>query len=88
MAVARPREAALWSPDDQSFGRLEILVQVVIELLQEFVAHGHEGRARVQDQHQAQDEGVPRGESNPNRRNQPRAHGSPSFSTNPTPRIV
>ena len=89
MPVAGPRESALRRASDQPFRRLEVLVQLLVKLLEKLVSHRDERRRRIDDEHQAQDDRVPGGEPKSNRENRPaRAHGSPSFNTNPTPRTV
>ena len=79
-AAARRREKAL--------RRFVVVMQLVIELLDELVTDGHERRRRVYHEHQAQHDAVPRGQAQANRWSGPPRHGSPSLSTNPTPRTV
>ena len=79
MAVGRGRE--------KPFGRLEIVVQLILELLEELMTDRQIRGGRVHDQHEAQHDAVPAGQPNTDRRRHPR-HGSPSRRTNPTPRTV
>ena len=64
-------------------------MRVFFELLVELVPHRQERDGRVHDQHQRQDGRVPGGQADANRRRRPPTdHGSPSRTTNPTPRTV
>ena len=68
---------------------LEVVVQLLLELLSKLVPDRQKRRGRVDDQHQRQHRHIPGRQPHPNRRARPpAAHGSPSRSTNPTPRTV
>ena len=89
MAVAEPRDSTIARGCEKPFGCFEIAVQLIVELLQEFMANRDECRGGVHHQHQRQNDGIPSGELDPNGRGgPPRCHGSPSRKTNPTPRTV
>src|SRR5882724_6063759 len=89
MSIARPHDAAVWRRREKPFRRLEVVVQLVVELFEKLVPHRHECRGGVHHEHQTQHDCVPAGEPNANGgRRPPRRHGSPSLKTNPTPRTV
>ena len=73
---------------EKALRRFVVVMQLVVELLDELVTDGHERRRRVYYEHQAQHDAVPRGQAQANRWSGPPRHGSPSLSTNPTPRTV
>src|SRR5262249_40109466 len=86
VALSGPCDAAVWGGRQQSLGGFKVVVQLIVELLEELVADGDEGRGRVDNEHQEQQHAVPGGQPHANRRG---GHqGSPSFKTNPTPRTV
>src|SRR5215213_8341482 len=89
MTIAGPDDSAVRGRGEESFGAFEVIVQLSVELLQELVADSEERGGRVDHHHQEQDNRVPAGQANANRRSRPpEHHGSPSRSTKPTPRKV
>ena len=87
-AVAGPDNVAVARRAEKPFGRFEIVVQLIVELLEEFVADREERRRRIDDHHQRQRNGIPGSQPDANRGSGPPRHGSPSRNTNPTPRTV
>src|SRR5262245_4061429 len=66
-----------------------VAVQLFLELLVKLVSHREERCGGIRDQQKCKHARVPRGQTNTNRRTGPEAvHGSPSCTTNPTPRTV
>ena len=87
--ISGPRNPAVWRRREKAFRRLEVVVQLVVELFEKLMPHRHECCGRVYHQHERQRDGIPAGEPNTNRRRGPaQRHGSPSLKTNPTPRTV
>jgi hypothetical protein len=87
--VSRPVDATVRRSRQPPFGRFEIVMQPLVELLQKLVPDRYECRDGIDNQHCRQDAGVPHRQARANRPMGPGpGHGSPSRSTNPTPRTV
>jgi len=75
---------------EKPFRRFEIVVQLFVELFDEFMPDRHECRRGIHHEHQTQDDRVPAGEPHANGGRRPPAGvmARPSLRTNPTPRTV
>src|SRR5258707_12280606 len=88
VVIAGPDKVSVRRRRDRAFRRFKILVHLVVKLLEELVTHGDERGGGIDDEHEKQRDGVPAGQTLPNRESGPPRHGSPSRNTNPTPRTV
>ena len=89
MTVAGPCDSAIARECEKPLGGFEVVVQLIVELLEEFMPNRDECRRGVHDQHEGEEDGIPGGKPNTNGGSRPPlCHGSPSRKTNPTPRTV
>ena len=84
MSIPGPCDSPIRRSRKPCLGRLEVVAQLIVELLDEFMPHSDERGRGVDDQHQAQDDRVPSGQAGPYRQGGPFGrHGSPCVRTNP-----
>jgi hypothetical protein len=68
VAIAGPDNPSLRRRREQRFRRLELVVELLVELFDELVAHGDEGGRGVRREREKQREGVPAGQAHTNGR--------------------